>query len=78
MTDDVAIEVRGLRKEYHVGDEVVVALHRIDLRILRGGNLLYLRHLRLRQKYPAESIGGHGKTHPRRRKNRRRLDFRTG
>lgn len=36
MTDDVAIEVRGLRKEYHVGDEVVVALHRIDLRILRG------------------------------------------
>ena len=30
------IRVRGLRKEYRVGDEVVVALHNIDLDIERG------------------------------------------
>ena len=30
------IEVRGLRKEYPVGDETVVALHRIDLTIPKG------------------------------------------
>ena len=31
MTKEIAIEVRDLQKEYHVGDEVVVALHRINL-----------------------------------------------
>lgn len=31
-----AIEVRGLRKVYKIGDEVVVALHRVDLQIERG------------------------------------------
>lgn len=36
MTKEIAIEVRDLQKEYHVGDEVVVALHRINLCILRG------------------------------------------
>ena len=30
------IRVRGLRKEYRVGDEVVVALQNIDLDITRG------------------------------------------
>lgn len=31
-----AIEVRGLRKAYHLGDETIVALHKMDLRIERG------------------------------------------
>ena len=30
------IEVRGLRKEYPIGDETVVALKRIDLNVMRG------------------------------------------
>ena len=37
--DEVLIQVRGLRKEYVVGDETVVALHRIDLDI-RAGEIL--------------------------------------
>lgn len=32
----IAIEVRGLRKEYPVGDEKVVALKKINLKIMRG------------------------------------------
>lgn len=35
-TKCAAIEVRGLRKVYRLGEETVVALHRIDLRIERG------------------------------------------
>ena len=30
------VEVRGLRKEYPLGEETVVALKHIDLRIWRG------------------------------------------
>lgn len=33
---EIAIEVRGLRKAYQVGEETVVALHHIDLQIQRG------------------------------------------
>ena len=41
------IEVKNIRKEYPIGDETVVALKRINLNVMRGGDLLHLRHLRL-------------------------------
>ena len=41
------IQVTALRKEYPVGEEVVVALKSIDLAHSPGRDLLHLRHLDL-------------------------------
>lgn len=36
ITEKPMIEVSGLRKEYHLGDETVIALNGVDLRIRQG------------------------------------------
>lgn len=44
------VEVKNLRKEYRIGDEVVVALKKINLSIMRG-NLLHFRNVRIGKKH---------------------------
>ena len=58
------IYVKNVRKVYRMGDEEVVALKRINLRIYKG-EVCCIRNVGVRKEYAFESTGRNGETHKR-------------